>query len=388
MARTRVLIAGVSTRAMTESAVRAGYDVSAIDAFGDLDHQAGTLISFARDLGARYNALVAARVSRTVPADAVAYASNFENHPRAVALLAQGRSLWGNAPVVLAHARNPIELARTLRRHGLPAVDVRASPPRAPAAHHRRWLVKPRASGGGHGIAPWHPGDPLSRRQVIQQRLSGIAASLVFCANGEQAVPFGFSRLLAGDPAFGAKGWTYCGNILGRLPRVSTSEWQSVLGSATRAAQALTVTFGLRGVNGLDCIVSGGAPFVIELNPRYTASMELAVRTFGFSFFQAHARSCAAEPFPFDMHAALRGAPGTGKAVLYARHDAVMADTRSWLDDPSVRDVPHPGEHIQRGRPICTIFAEGRSSASCYAALVRRAQKLYHEMDSRRGVTA
>ena len=383
-----MLIAGVSTRAMAESAVRAGYDVSAIDAFGDLDHRAGTLVSFTRDLGIHYSAMVAARTSRTVPADAVAYVSNFENHPRAVALLAQGRSLWGNSPAVLAHARNPIELARVLRRHGLPALDVRATSPRAPTVHGQRWLSKPRASGGGHGIAPWRPGDPLSRRQVIQERMTGVAASLIFCANGEAAVPFGVSRLLAGDPAFGADGFKYCGNILGRLPRASTTEWRNVLATASRAAQALTATFGLRGVNGLDCIVSGGTPFVIELNPRYTASMELAERAFGFSVFHAHACGCAGELVSFDLHAALRHAPVAGKAILYARRDSVMADTRRWLEDPSVRDVPHSGERIQRGRPICTIFAEGRSSASCHAALVRRAQKLYHEMDSWRGVTA
>jgi len=88
------------------------------------------------------------------------------------------------------------------------------------------------------------------------------------------------------------------------------------------------------------------------------------------------------------LHAALQGAPAAGKAIVYARHDTIMTDTHRWLDDPSVRDVPHPGEPIPRGRPICTIFAEGRSSASCYAALVRRAQKLYHEIDAWRGGTA
>ncbi|MGH7633816.1 MAG: ATP-grasp domain-containing protein, partial [Gemmatimonadaceae bacterium] len=249
-------------------------------------------------------------------------------------------------------------------------------------------LVKPRASGGGHGIAPWRPGDPFSRHHVIQRRINGVAASLVFCANGVEAVPFGFSTLLGGDSAFGASGFRYCGNILGRLPHVTTAVWRAVLASAARAAQALTATFGLRGVNGLDCIVSGGMPFVIELNPRCTASMELAERAFGFSVFHAHARSCAGELIPFDVHVALQSAPAAGKAIVYARHDTVMADTRRWLGDPSVRDVPHPGERIPRGRPICTIFAEGRSSASCYAALVRRAQKLYQEIDAWRGGTA
>src|SRR5207247_5596976 len=37
---TRILIAGVSTRGFAESAARAGYDVVAVDGFGDLDLRA------------------------------------------------------------------------------------------------------------------------------------------------------------------------------------------------------------------------------------------------------------------------------------------------------------------------------------------------------------
>jgi len=37
---TRVLIAGVSTRGLAASAARAGYDVVAVDGFGDLDLRA------------------------------------------------------------------------------------------------------------------------------------------------------------------------------------------------------------------------------------------------------------------------------------------------------------------------------------------------------------
>jgi predicted ATP-grasp superfamily ATP-dependent carboligase len=38
-----------------------------------------------------------------------------------------------------------------------------------------------------------------------------------------------------------------------------------------------------------------------------------------------------------------------GKAVLFATEDVVAGDLRG------VRDVPHPGERIAAGRPICTI---------------------------------
>jgi predicted ATP-grasp superfamily ATP-dependent carboligase len=66
-----------------------------------------------------------------------------------------------------------------------------------------------------------------------------------------------------------------------------------------------------------------------------------------------------------------------GKAILFAREQVTVGDTRPWLADASVRDVPQPDEYITAGRPICTVFAEGDDARECYEALVRRAEQLY-----------
>jgi predicted ATP-grasp superfamily ATP-dependent carboligase len=69
-----------------------------------------------------------------------------------------------------------------------------------------------------------------------------------------------------------------------------------------------------------------------------------------------------------------------GKAIVFARQDVVAPDTRRWLDDPTVRDVPHPGERILAGQPICTVFAEGSDDAACHAKLIERAERIYAEL--------
>ena len=97
--RARVLILGVSTRAMAQSAVRAGFRVICVDAFGDLDLPAGARsIALPRDLGVPYGAKAAMNASRDIDCDAVAYVADLENHPAAVCALATGRALWGNPP--------------------------------------------------------------------------------------------------------------------------------------------------------------------------------------------------------------------------------------------------------------------------------------------------
>ena len=93
-----------------------------------------------------------------------------------------------------------------------------------------------------------------------------------------------------------------------------------------------------------------------------------------------HAAACASGALPeFDLARAERRWRG-GKAVVFAQRDVVLGDTHTWLEDPTVRDVPHPGEVIRAGRPVCTVFADGADAASCHAALLRRAGRVYEQL--------
>src|SRR5207237_1226235 len=151
---TRVLFAGVSTRGLPESAARAGYEVVAVDGFGDLDLRARAHSVHVARSGGRFSVRAAVAAARGLDADVVCYVGSFENHARAVGALAAGRVLWGNRPAVLAAVADPVRLARALTARGVPAPAVRATAPGGNAARGR-WLVKPRASGGGGGVAPW-----------------------------------------------------------------------------------------------------------------------------------------------------------------------------------------------------------------------------------------
>src|SRR5262245_6706739 len=154
-----VLIVGASTRAMAQSAARAGFRVSALDAYGDRDLLAcaGT-IAFRRDLGRSWSAPSAAREAGRLKVSDVAYVSNLENYPAAVRRLARGRRLLGNSPRVLRSARNPFRVATVLRQRGIP-VPVLSAGPVVPDEH--AWLLKPRRSGGGQGIRSWQRGKPV-----------------------------------------------------------------------------------------------------------------------------------------------------------------------------------------------------------------------------------
>ena len=88
----KVLIAGVSTRAAAESAARAGFAVTAIDAFGDLDQHPSVRASRWRASSRRARPRRAARASSAMRSS---ISSSFENHPSAIASARRGARAVG-----------------------------------------------------------------------------------------------------------------------------------------------------------------------------------------------------------------------------------------------------------------------------------------------------
>ncbi len=391
----QILVAGVSVRALAESAARAGYGVIGVDGFSDLDLRA---VAVAAVRCHPYSARDAARLARDAPCDTVIYTSNFENDPAAIAELLRSRralrgapsghkrTLWGNTPAVIRRVRNPLRLAKLLARLGFAVPAVRATAPGArstmPGAA-QEWLLKPKASGGGQGVVVWHPGERVPRGFVLQERMRGVPGSIAFVADGRDVVPLALSRQLVGNRSLGATGFRYSGSVLvppgdAMLPRDG-----EILARATELAVAVTRAFGLVGVNGIDFIARGGVPYPVEVNPRPTGSMELAERAYGISIFATHVQAMRGKLPEFDLvRERLAGGRGrhaggaVGKALVYARRTRKMRDTTRWLADQSVRDIPPPGSVILAGRPICTVFAEGRTGAACLERLIARARRV------------
>lgn len=369
-----VLIVGVSTRAAAESAARAGFDVIALDAYADLDqHPSVRALSLPRDFGTAFSAEAIATVASGLSSDAVVYLSNLENHPKAVDVLAAGRVLWGNASGVLRRVRDPHVLAEAFVEHGIGAPRVLLSERGTEQqCDVERWLIKPRISGGGHGVRTWSPNEPVTRGHYLQEYMEGTPGSVVFVAARGRGVALGTSRQLVGESVFGASGFRYCGNIL--VPRVSEGA-----GNALRAlVDALCEAFPLVGVGSIDFVATGERFHPIEVNPRWSASMELVEAACGVSLFGIHADACARAALPqFALTPSPPASDARGKAIVFARQDVVVKDTRAWLDDPTVRDVPRPGDRIMAGQPICTVFATGSDDAACHAMLVERAARIY-----------
>ncbi len=342
-----VLIVGVSTRAFAESASRAGYACVSVDAFGDLDQKSRVQnVGLSRDLGRAYSAAAAVAIGRAPVGGARGLRrATSRTIPAAVGRLARGRRLLGNTPATLVRARDPFAVWRG--SCGEAGLRVPATLPPGQARHASTGSAVA-AQAAARGRRQRRPGmDAGSCRcapdEMVQERIEGVLASVAFAANGQRGGPArasrGGSRAIPRSERAGSA--TAAASIPSQpIRRFARSD------VATRAGGRPDVSACV-GLNGIDFILRDGEPYVLEMNPRYSASMELIERGLKRSAFEIHVAACdGALPRPPGS------VPGRvfGKAILWARGERQVGDTRPWLKRDDVRDVPFPGERI-RARP-------------------------------------
>lgn len=356
---------------LAELAKRDGQRVVAFDLFGDLDlrRSASRVVTPPELGGGGMSALVDAAAME--PASGVVYGAGLENHPALVERLAERHALLGNAPGTLRAVRNPVRVGAALQDAGLPYPRTFVT---APPDRSRRWLRKPLRGGGGTRVHEWR-GGRLPAGAFAQERIDGLACSAAAVGDGVDAVVLGITEQLIGQRAFGVRGYRWCGNIV--PPRLPAGERAALLGQAGEICAFLAGAFGLRGVFGVDFMWDGERAWTVEVNPRPTASLEAieATRPHPPGVFDAHLRACAGELPRIDP-----GCSGAaGKAVLFAGEDVVIGDSMRWLER-GVRDVPHPGERIPAGRPICTVLATSSTPQDALAGLEEQASRLRAEL--------
>jgi predicted ATP-grasp superfamily ATP-dependent carboligase len=330
----KVLIVAVSARMLAELAFADGHEVTALDRFGDVDLRAIATAHTA----AGSDALVA--LADGIEADAVVYGAGLENRAELVARLADGRELLGTPAERLHAARDPWAVGAAAAAAGARAPETRS--PDQIGARAGGWLRKPRAGGGGRGVHRW-AGGRLHAGEVLQRRVPGMSCSAVAIADGLHAAVLGLTEQLH------RQRYEWTGNVT--PPRLPAAELAELDGQLRAVCAEVAARFAVRGAFGVDGIWDGRELWVLEVNPRPTASLEL----FGPGAFAAHVRgargvSVLTSGVPTPVRCA------KVKLVLFADRD-LRAPDPEWWPAGLVRDIPHPGELIRRGSPVCTLLS-------------------------------
>ncbi len=365
-----LLIFGASARAAAFSALRAGFRPWCADLFADADLRQRVPVM---QLPGRYPESFLDLIDVELPGPWM-YTGGLENRPFLVGKMARRRRLWGNDRAALLEARSPFAVAAVLKKAGLP-VPAAWGPGDRFVPGGRRWLLKPLAGAGGAGIRflEVDVAEPTLAlgRCYLQEFLEGESRSAVFLGNGRSARLLGLTRQLVGSEWLNAAPFQYCGNI-GPLPLTAGEA-----ATLERLGNALAAGCGLRGLFGVDGIWRRGALWPVEINPRYTASVEVIEYATGFRALAGHAQACEAGELPRDVPPPVAGV--VGKAVLFARRSIAFPAEGPWASVvaaapppdklPPLADIPPAGTAVEPGHPVLTVFARETDADACEAAL-------------------
>jgi predicted ATP-grasp superfamily ATP-dependent carboligase len=360
--RETLVVAGMSARWLAESAAQGGWRVIALDLFGDLDTRRvcaqwasiGDPATMALNQTLLCEALVAARRDGAIGWVA---GSGFEASSELLSAGSQALPLFGMPADAVARVRDPNHFFATLRRLRLRYPDTRCTAPDS----LRGWLSKRTGSSGGWHIRRADESTRTSADTYYQAEIEGDPMSALFLADGQRAVVVAINRLVV--------------RPLGRLPYV----YRGAIGPIHRpglqvqvqsALDALVSTLGVRGLASLDFMAVDDTPWLLEINPRPSASMALHASALPCGLLRAHAAALRGV-LPEAMHHA---AGVRGCEIVFAKRpryiDATLAD--AWARLPYSHDLPAAGSRFATGAPICTVSAQAADVAAVERMLAER----------------
>src|SRR5207237_999023 len=134
-------------------------------------------------------------------------------------------------------------------------------------------------------------------------------------------------------------------------------------------------------------------PWPVEINPRYTASVEVLEYAQGVSSLALHRQVFEPEAGKAAVVTTPEAGPCVGKAILFASAALTFPDDGPWLaalhapdpvsELPAFADIPFAGTRIEAGRPILTCFARADSPLGCLDVLQQTAADLDHRLFGR-----
>jgi len=178
----------------------------------------------------------------------------------------------------------------------------------------------------------------------LQREVTGEPFSLLLLANGRQALVVGASRQWRDDDA--EHPFRYGG-------AVGPVALPAAQGEAMREGAArLALACGLVGLVSMDFVVGADGWFLVEVNPRLGATLDIFDVDPLPPLLGLHLAACGGRvpdtlPAPAEVHAA---------RVLYAESDLLVP---ACALPPHVADRPAAGAAIPKGAPVCTVHASG-----------------------------
>ncbi len=350
----------LSARPLAASAARAGFAALSLDLFADLDtcSQAARCVKVHKKNGFAFDPddLIQALSSLAPAGLPVVFGGGLEHDPALMMRIAKRNPILGNTPETIRILKDPLALSGICTHFGIPFPPVSMEAPKPETFAGHKVVEKVVGGAGGTHIRRRAADDlsPPAPDHFLQAEVVGDPYSLLLLSNGTSALVVGASRQWRADDE--AHPFRYGG-------AVGPVTLPAAFADAMReAATRLCIACGLVGLISLDYIVTKDGWFLVEVNPRLSAMLDIFDVDPMPPLMGLHIAACGGRmpdglPTPSEIHAA---------GILYAPFDVVIPPA-IWPDH--VADRPAAGATLPKGAPICTVKTSAHSVEAAMAAL-------------------
>lgn len=366
MAKT-LIIAASTARGYAQAAVACGYQVIALDAFIDAETSAIAKqiyklkfddIDHHFSLDETYFKQVFLEIDLS-NIEGFLYGSLFDGCPDLLAWVAKQVPVFGNSADVLKQAKD-FSFFCLLDALNIAHPKVQVSLPSQP----ENWLSKQIGGCGGMHIQPAFAAKP---GYYFQKIITGTPTSMLFVADGNAAKVIGFNQQLMAP----SKKLPY--RFAGAISNIALQP--NIHEVFEYAAQKLTSVLYLRGICSLDAIIESENVWILELNPRLSASFHLYE-----NLLPLHLQACTGQSCLINVpNISIKKSISNAQLILYAV--AVLDISKnfswpSWVTDIPALDIGASSVRINQHMPICSVQASAESAQLAHALVLQRAQKL------------
>lgn len=403
-----VLIVGFNTRPLAFSLKNAGYEVYAVDFFGDLDFYPNVKDSFVltKELRTDYNS-IKDKYSQLLSDFTIKL---LKKYPR-INYLMIGSGLddayiereaisneikdknykikeLNNDIETLKMARNIDYVYKILKLHKFKVPFTISYENLKAYKNNLQFPIifkKSRSAGGLNVFKIQNHEELLSKSKilegkefnplewVIQEYIEGIPISCTTISNGIKCEVISINRQIIGEQFLNApKEFIYCGNI---VPAGLPKKDEQII---SRISKILTIELELKGINGFDYVLKDHYPYLMEVNPRIPGSIRASEMSFDLNLLDLHIKS-----FDLDKWYVIKKLISSKKLSGFSTKLIVFAPKeikKNVISEVNnleyIHDKSEPNKSILKGEPLCTVLYKGRNLSESYSMAMEIVNKI------------
>ena len=226
-----------------------------------------------------------------------------------------------------------------------------------------KFILKPVKGSGGYDINLLNKDLNIEfgdNEFILQEYVSGINLSSSILSNENYSTTIINSRLLTMNDFEKNNSFIYVGNILPLTKKSIMAEVQDIdciNSEMNNTSQSLAEKFNLIGSNGVDYILNENGLYVIEINPRLQGTFECVEKSLGINMLDAHIKTCFGEQVEIP------------KPQYYSYKKIIYSPARmkyEKIDLDNIYDLPHIGSITEKSEPLLTIIDKNKSFEKLY----------------------